>query len=81
MTAHLHVLKAWQGGSREGRPGWCIQFRYDEGGVKRLKNAIPPDGRQWDDTAKVWWIADEYLPEACLVAPGLETFAAQRPLL
>ncbi len=80
-SSHLHVVKAWRGGSHEGRPGWVVHFVYDERGVKRLKNLIPPEGRQWDDTAKVWWISDDFLPEAILIAPTLEAFTAQRPLL
>jgi hypothetical protein len=40
-----------------------------------------PEGRQWDDTAKAWWFAEDYLAEACRVAPGLEQYTAQSPLL
>jgi hypothetical protein len=80
-TAHLTVLRAWRGGNKDGEAGWIVQFRFDAAGVQRLKNLIPPEGRQWDDTAKAWWFADDYLAEACRVAPGLEHYTAQTPLL
>jgi hypothetical protein len=49
--------------------------------VERLKRLIPPAERAWDDTAKVWWISEDYLAEAQRVAPALEAITAQEKLL
>ena len=81
-TGRLRVARAWKAGNPEdGRDGWCVEFRYDEAGVKRLKRLIPPAERMWDDTAKVWWISADYLPEAMRVAPALEAITGQEKLL
>jgi hypothetical protein len=81
-SARLRVVRAWKCGNPEdGRAGWCVEFRYDEAGVKRLKRLIPPAERMWDDTAKTWWISDDYLAEAQRVAPALEAITAQRAML
>lgn len=80
-TAHLQVLRAWRGGGTDGRPGWVVQFRYSEPGVRRLKALVPAADRQWDDTAKVWWFADDVLPQVMKVAPALELYTAQKNLL
>jgi hypothetical protein len=78
----LHVVRAWKAGHPEdGRAGWCVEFRYDADGVARLKRSIPPAERAWDDTAKVWWISEDYLREAYLVAPALEAITAQKAML
>jgi hypothetical protein len=81
-TSRLKVVRAWRcGNPDDNRAGWCVEFRYDKAGVERLKRLIPPAERKWDDSAKVWWISDDYLPEAQRVAPALETITAQEKLL
>ena len=80
-TAQLHVQKAWRCGDAEGRPGWCVQFRYDVDGLRRLKALIPAALRTWDNTAKVWWFHEGVIDQLARMAPGVLAYTAQAKML
>lgn len=80
-NAQLHVQKAWPCGNAQGTPGWCVQFRYDEAGLRRLKALIPAALRSWDDTAKTWWFHEGVIDQLARVAPGVLAYTAQAKML
>ena len=59
----MNLTSCIKGGDVQGRPGWIIQFIYDEQTIERLKHKIPHTEREWRVAEKCWWISEQYEDE------------------
>ncbi len=69
-----------RGGSATGKPGWLIEFEYDQVIVEDLK-AIPAYGREWNPTEKRWWVSSVFEDRLESIFPNFHAFRNQKPLL
>ena len=75
---------AWRGGSHRGRPGWRLQFPYNEESIDALKAAIPAPDREWHEShtaaERYWWVAEEHQEQLPVLFPWFEAHLRQASL-
>ena len=78
----MSLQQAYRGGcaDRTGQ-GWWLHFDYDEVLIDRLKAAIRPALRAWDEEQKRWWISVEAENSLLGLIPALEAYMRQGNLL
>ena len=68
----MNLTQCIKGGSKEGRDGFLIAFRYDEETVEGLKQAIPHTDREWRPESKTWWVNIDYENQLKSLFPNFE---------
>jgi len=77
----MSSFKWCKGGSSDGRRGYIITFDYDADLIRRLKESIPSQWREWNSDKKQWWIHEYCEKQINDLFPGfLEAVVAQRRL-
>lgn len=73
----MSLKQAYRRGDDQRRPGWALQFDYDEEKIEALKAAIPAAFRSWNDETKEWWVHLDYQDAVLRLFPQFEGYLRQ----
>lgn len=69
------------GHSKDHRPGWMFNFKYDDEVREKLKASVPARDREWRPETSLWWVSKTYEHILAGLFPCFKAFRDQPRLL